>query len=153
MKTIKKLNQRGDTIVEVLLAVGIVGLIIAGAYVTANRSTNAERDAQEHSQALTLAQTQIESLHAQSSSNLPSLNGCYDNLNFINQPCYVSPSGQVYTSQPATSYYYTVTLNIVGSASIGSGYTATTVNTYEAVVTWPSLTGGTASVQLYYRPL
>lgn len=52
--------KRGDTIVEVLLAIAIVSAVLAGAYVTTNRSLRAGRDAQEASEALELAEGQVE---------------------------------------------------------------------------------------------
>lgn len=53
-------RQRGDTLVEVLIAIAVVSLILGGAYVTTNRSLQATRAAQERSTALKLAESQIE---------------------------------------------------------------------------------------------
>ncbi len=61
---LKKLNQLGDTIVEVLLAVGIVGLAIVTAYGVASLSLKQGRQAQERSEALKIAESQIEHLKA-----------------------------------------------------------------------------------------
>jgi prepilin-type N-terminal cleavage/methylation domain-containing protein len=66
-------DQRGDTIVEVLIAMAVMSLVLGGAYVTTNRSLLAARDAQEHSQALKLAQTQVEEIKAIAASNPDSL--------------------------------------------------------------------------------
>lgn len=55
-------RQRGDTLVEVLIAIAVVSLILAGAYVTTNRSLTATRSAQERGNALKLAESQIEQL-------------------------------------------------------------------------------------------
>jgi prepilin-type N-terminal cleavage/methylation domain-containing protein len=55
-------NQRGDTIVEVLIAIAVVSLVLGGAYVTTNRSLQATRSAQERSIALKLAESQVERL-------------------------------------------------------------------------------------------
>lgn len=56
----RPLAERGDTIVEVLIAIAVVSLILGGAYVTTNRSLLATRSAQERSIALKLAESQIE---------------------------------------------------------------------------------------------
>jgi type II secretory pathway pseudopilin PulG len=145
------LNQTGDTIVEVLLAIAIVGSIIVGAYVTSNRSTSAERDAQEHSQALTLAQTQLEILRV-AGTPPTSTSGCYDVLNYLNSPCYVDSFGNITSLMPSSgSYFYTVTLIKQASMVLTVGAVSVPIQNYEAQVTWPSLSGGTASVQLYYR--
>ena len=57
-------NQIGDTIIEVLLAVGIVGLAVAGGYGIANRSLRQARQAQERGEALKLAEGQVEAIKA-----------------------------------------------------------------------------------------
>ncbi len=60
-------RQRGDTLVEVLIAIAVVSLILGGAYVTTNRSLQATRAAQERAIALKLAESQIERLKGQMS--------------------------------------------------------------------------------------
>lgn len=62
MKRFQRLNQRGDTIVEVLISIAVVSLILGGAYVTTNKSLKAERGAQERTNATKLVESQIESL-------------------------------------------------------------------------------------------
>lgn len=62
MKRFQRLNQRGDTIVEVLISIAVVSLILGGAYVTTNKSLKAERGAQERTDATKLVESQIESL-------------------------------------------------------------------------------------------
>lgn len=56
------LRQRGDTIVEVLIAMTVIAMVLAGAYVTTNRSIQNTRSAQERGNALKLAEAQIEQL-------------------------------------------------------------------------------------------
>lgn len=58
----KRLNQRGDTIVEVLISIAVVSLILGGAYVTTNHSLKASRGAQERTDAVKLVESQIESM-------------------------------------------------------------------------------------------
>jgi type II secretory pathway pseudopilin PulG len=57
-----KQKTRGDTIVEVLMSIAIVGAVIAGAYALASRSLAEGVSASEHSQAIKLAESQIEAL-------------------------------------------------------------------------------------------
>ena len=57
-----KFLQRGDTIVEVLIAIAVISLILGGAYVTTNKSLMATRGAQERGNALKLAESQLEEL-------------------------------------------------------------------------------------------
>lgn len=55
-------NQRGDTIVEVMIVVAVLSLILTVSFVTVNRSTQGNRQAQEHSEASKYAESQIELL-------------------------------------------------------------------------------------------
>lgn len=58
----KYLGQRGDTIVEVLLAVVVVGLAVTLGYGVASRSLKANRQAQERVEALKVVESQVERL-------------------------------------------------------------------------------------------
>lgn len=62
-------KQRGDTLVEVLIAIAVVSLVLGGAFVTTNRSLSATRAAQERGVALKLAESQLEQLKALVASN------------------------------------------------------------------------------------
>jgi prepilin-type N-terminal cleavage/methylation domain-containing protein len=54
------LGKRGDTIIEVLIAIAVVGSIMTGAYAVATRSLNGVRVSQERGEALKIAESQIE---------------------------------------------------------------------------------------------
>lgn len=58
----KSAGERGDTMVEVLIAIAVVSLVLGGAYVTTNNSLQSARAAQERSIALKLAESQIEQI-------------------------------------------------------------------------------------------
>ena len=64
MKTVQKikLSQRGDTIVEVMLSIAIIGMVLGASYTTSTRALRTGRFAQEHTEALKLAESQIEKL-------------------------------------------------------------------------------------------
>lgn len=64
MHVINRLNkhQHGDTIIEVMIVLAVLGLAIGIAYSTANRSLLNARQAQENSQATAAAQAQVEQL-------------------------------------------------------------------------------------------
>ncbi len=55
-------HQRGDTIVEVLIAIAVVSSVLGGAYATANRNVKNSQQAQEQSRALKVAESQLEQL-------------------------------------------------------------------------------------------
>lgn len=57
-------NEAGDTIVEVLIAVTVIGLSIGLAYGVANRSLKTARQSQERTEAVKLAEGQTEQLKA-----------------------------------------------------------------------------------------
>jgi len=53
-------SRAGDTLVEVMIVIGIISLILTGAYVTTNRNLLTARDSQERVNALKLAESQVE---------------------------------------------------------------------------------------------
>lgn len=57
-----RLTQRGDTIVEVLIVIAVMSSVLGGAYAITNRNVNNNQQAQEHSQALKVAESQLEQL-------------------------------------------------------------------------------------------
>jgi prepilin-type N-terminal cleavage/methylation domain-containing protein len=59
-----RIRQHGDTIIEVLIAITVVSSMLAGAYVTSNKSLIGNRQAEERGEALKLVQSQVEKLIA-----------------------------------------------------------------------------------------
>src|SRR3989344_6159834 len=57
-------SNRGDTIIEVLLALAIVSSMLGGAYVLSARSLNNSRSSQERGEALKLVEEQLERLNS-----------------------------------------------------------------------------------------
>lgn len=55
-------NQKGDTIVEVLIAIAIISSVLATSYAIMNSSVRANQDAQEHASGLKVAESQLELL-------------------------------------------------------------------------------------------
>jgi type II secretory pathway pseudopilin PulG len=133
-------HQRGDTIVEVLIAVAIISFVLAVSYATTSNSAKDTVDAQEHSQALRAVESQLEFLHEKGSTNAS--NVCFD-TNGAEQSsgsaaCTVSPYGA--GTQP--EYNLVITKPSAGP----SGY-------YTVTATWPSVHGnGNSTVGMYYRP-
>lgn len=69
MRFMRFLNQRGDTIVEVLIAIAVVSSVLGISYATMNRNVLIGRDNQERSEAVRLGEGQIESLKSLASYN------------------------------------------------------------------------------------
>lgn len=163
-----QLNQTGDTIVEVLISIGILSVILAGAYATSNNSLLAERAAQEHAVALTIAQTQLEDLQSvyqasgSSSFNLGTTL-CYG-LNTTNKITPISGSSSTqYCNVPSKNPTIVQSPSTPTTSSSGvpfdykvklsqSSPSPSSPITYESLVTWPSLSSSnTNHVELYYR--
>ncbi|CAN5698526.1 hypothetical protein BH23PAT2_BH23PAT2_03200 [soil metagenome] len=62
-----RLNQKGDTIVEVLIALAIIGMVLGGAFATADRSIRVMRQSQERTEAVKVAENQLEIIKARAS--------------------------------------------------------------------------------------
>lgn len=62
MQLIRFKNQRGDTIVEVLIAVAVLSAVLATSYAIVGRNTKSYQQVNEHTEALKLAETQLERL-------------------------------------------------------------------------------------------
>lgn len=65
---LKLLREKGDTLIEVMIAMSVISLVLGGAYVMTNTSLQASRDAQERVNATKLAQSQLELLKSIASS-------------------------------------------------------------------------------------
>lgn len=158
-------GQTGDTIVEVLVSMAVLMMVLVGAYVTANRSLHSERDAQEHTEALTIAQGQVEDLHAgdQLGANL-CFNPTDPTTSTDGQYCYENSRGNFDTSPsettngllPASTYWYEITVIHTNDETLTAGSASHIITipspNYKVTISWPSISGGTDNVQLYYRP-
>lgn len=129
----KRLNVRGDTIVEVLIAIAVVSVVLAGAFAATRRSVNATRTAQEQGEALKLAESQVELIKGAVSSGAPNI--LDSNNNCINGAGGLSPS-----CVTTNGIDYTTTVEHIGGSK-----------DFVTKVTWDGLSGGTNSVELDYR--
>jgi len=140
-------NQRGDTIVEVLISIAEISLILGGAYVTTNNSLRAERGAQERTDASKLVESQIEALkNLADTGNTAMFNTsgfCITGGAIIstsvntNNTCKFNATGSNNnTTQPV--YYINITRN---------------VNTFTITNTWDSIenSGGKDTVPMVYK--
>jgi type II secretory pathway pseudopilin PulG len=79
----KRRGVRGDTIIEVVMSIAIAAAVIAGAYALSNRSLAEGISASQHSQAIKLAQTQIEALKSRQRDATNDTGPWNSNYNFL----------------------------------------------------------------------
>ncbi|MHB1865527.1 MAG: type IV pilus modification PilV family protein [Candidatus Saccharimonadales bacterium] len=162
MINILRKHEDGDTIVEVLISLAILVLVLGGAYYTASQSYRNDRDSQEHTEGLTIAQTQIEALRIYGDTFNPTNDSCLQPPDSPSNSCYVSSSDtskfypNLNNCQAQAPYCYRVTISQPGGPPVTinqhqSPAPTVTVNTYIVTVTWPALAGGTDNVTLNYR--
>lgn len=77
---IRRLHQHGDTIVEVLVAILIVSIVLSGAFASARKSQTGIRQTQERSEALKVAEGQLEQLKVLAKSSPVSLTASADEV-------------------------------------------------------------------------
>jgi Tfp pilus assembly protein PilV len=130
-------DQRGDTIVEVLIAVGIITLVLAGAYKITTRNMVSIQDVQEHSYALKLAETQTEKLRAAASSDIDAMGASF---------CFYGNALKAYdeTNNDCKQQKGGATYLLKISKPVGPS------TTYTITVRWQSITGSDALVTNYY---
>lgn len=123
-------NQRGETIVEVLIAVGVIAFSLMAAFMIVTRNIAATQDVQEHSYAQKIVESQVEFLRI--NGDLPVGNSCFDDLGQprVTQDCLVTNGGASFTKA--------ITKNISG--------------TYSISVSWTTIHGSQAVETAYFRP-
>jgi type II secretory pathway pseudopilin PulG len=138
-----RLGRAGDTIVEVLIAVGIVSLVLTGAYAVTNRNNAAGQKTQEQLNALKLVERQSELLLS-AGANPPNISGCFDGVDsFVpstSPACLVDSSGT--PVDPLIDQGAKFQLTIIKAA---------TSEIYTVNAQWTTLGGETANVSTYVR--
>ena len=129
-----KLKQRGDTIVEVLIATAVVSLVLTGAMAVSNNSLKQIRAAQERSEAQAYAQSTVELLDGYTGAKGIALN---DRCLYIdNTAGSISAASKTDTKCKFSEYKQVITY-VAGS--------------YVITVTWDGITGNQETLTLAYR--
>lgn len=148
----RNLRQAGDTMIEVLISMAIVSTILGGAYVASNKSLLTIRDAQEHVDALKLADGQVELIKATPPATAIRNSFCYVlNTSTGTTPqavpdngsnCILTSKGELAPTGVQPAYKVTVTYNPAPNSLI-----------YTVKVVWDTLTGqmNGGNVTLVYR--
>jgi type II secretory pathway pseudopilin PulG len=143
MSITTRLTQRGDTIVEVLIAVAVVSTVLVAAISISNKSLQQIRMAQERTEAQKIAQQSVEKIGKLVITEKNTLITPPTIPNF----CIPPTSYTVVTSLPNaacnTGIYETV---------ISRTGTIATQLTFNISVSWPSLNGTIENVTINYRP-
>jgi type II secretory pathway pseudopilin PulG len=131
-----KLKQRGDTIVEVLIAISVVSLVLTGAMAISNSSLKQIRGAQERSEAQAYAQSTVELLDGYTGAMGTALN---DKCLYIDNPA-GSISAALKTDKKCefSIYKQLITYN-------------QTDKSYTVTVSWDGISGNQETLTLAYR--
>lgn len=143
----------GDTIIEVLVCLTVLGSGLSISYAVANRVLNGARDAQERTEAVQIAQSQLELVrHDMVSTGGNAFSGAH--LFCLNDDGSVVAFTAIATLPPLSSddfsQYPAACTNIRNLFNMSVGYTSSNDNFY-ATVRWYRLGGGYDQVQLAYR--
>lgn len=137
----QRLNQKGDTIVEVLISVAIVGLMLTGAFAISNASYRQIRMAQERSEAQRIAQSAVELLDTGTAAK--KLTEGPSPAPFCILPDLTTPVAAA-TECNDQGGLYDVSIKRAGDAG-GSRYT------FVVTVTWDGLSGRQEQLSVDYR--
>jgi len=138
----KKLHSRGDTIIEVMIVLAVLGLALSIAYATANKSLLNARQAQEYAEASALVQSQIEQLRANSASETNDI--------YQNGPFCISESGSV-VPYAVGHVHDDCKQGKNGLYALAITHNDST-NTFKVTATWDDVTGdGTNDLTMSYR--
>jgi type II secretory pathway pseudopilin PulG len=151
-KRSKKLGNRGDTIIEIMIVLSVLGFAIGVTYATANRSLLNVRQAEESTEATTLVQSQIESLRTLTQYTVGQPNDIFDQTT----PGFcIDSSGNVQTitnSGPTDQASYPASCLIDNLYYLFVSYEDPTTSTFEVQAVWADVLGqGEDSVTMFYR--
>ena len=170
-----KLNQRGETLIEVTIALIIIGLVLLSAYVLTTRAFQLGQSAKERSQAAQLLQKQAEGLRSirdQSSTwdafriRFQCQGGTIDCDDFHVEKDAATNTWKLVNGNfnPGSSSididdslpdFYTITAYLQGGNFIQNPYVVGDYDKMEAVftITWPRIGGGPDETSTIYMKL
>ena len=112
----KHLGKRGETLVEVLVALAITSLVLGAAMTTANHSLATSLASQERGEAIKIGESQIEQLRATGFDLIgASTSFCFNGGTMVSGGCSINGLGIAYSTvitRPSSSdHTFTVTIN------------------------------------------
>lgn len=153
---LKRLNQKGDTILEVLISVAVLSLILVTSFSLANRSSQATRQAAERGEASKIAQSEIEELKeylSQSGVTEPTADTFFC-INPSQTPALISGLAVTLANIDAPATYNAINNNC--REGTDDRYAVMAVkssanNTYTVHTRWDSVAGRTDKINLVHR--
>jgi len=165
-------KQNGDTLIEVMIALAIIGSVIAISYATASRALRTGRAAQERTEAVKFVESQVESLKVVASTKKQTLFANSPSL--VVEPTFcVDSATNIYTENalPADVIADGLVTNTTGAPTAGqvyhfkcavgqdARYKLSIVRTCDASfkctfvvrARWERIGGGKDEVAVYYR--
>lgn len=141
-------HNKGDTIIEVLIAIAIVSLTLGSAYAVASRTLKNARQAQEHTEALKLLEGQLERMKGLSTDAASPI--------YTGAPVFCISSAGAFTpiagaSLPAASYPAACSFGSVAGGGYQMGIVRGSNNVFTAKANWAGPTGNQEEVSLIYR--
>lgn len=138
-------KQRGDTIVEVLIAIAIVSLVLTSAYVISNKNSQTMQAVQEKTQAQKLVERQIELIKAADRSTITDVGSPF---------CFTGDTPDSATASAGDSCAFNGSGDTspadTGSVQYKVTITIPSANRYTVAATWDRLGGGTGNITMYY---
>ena len=132
-------KQHGDTIVEVLIAIAVSSAVLGTAYGITNRTVKNQQQINEHSQALKIAEQQLEQLRGMAAVGN---SGPFS----ATSPFCIVLVGSTPTVKTPDSDGSCKTAGVYNVAVIRTGG-----NLFTAAVTWDGIHGGIDKVSLDYK--
>lgn len=167
-------KQQGDTLIEVMIALAIIGSVIAISYATASRALRTGRAAQERTEAVKLVESQVESLKVVAATPAKKLILFAPSPSLVVEPTFcVDSATNIYTENalPADVTSDDLVTNALGAPTAGQVYhfkcavgqdaryklsivrscDATFKCTFAVRARWERIGGGKDEVSVYYR--
>lgn len=135
-------NTRGDTIVEVLIAIVILALVLTGAFASSEQSLNNITEAGQRTKALDIAQGQVESLRANAATTAFSSAGCT-----TGSCCYSTTTDTFVAYSPANCTTSGGYISKVSSITVPVNSYAVGVSTFEITVYYSASANQSAAIE------
>lgn len=158
--TENKTTSRGDTIVEVLIAIAIVSSVLAGAFTVTQKSAVAVRDSQERGEMLQILQGQVEQVRSLAATAPNDASGVFAAGYFCVKTVGGVPTRQTITGLTSLPVLASDPMTAYGTCKFGqdSKYNiavrydnSTSSKAFTFTGRWDRLGGGKDQLQLTYR--